>query len=142
MEAKKELEALKAEFMSLSLNDKEAISAFKKKINKVLSEKSDKEKKDFAKAYEEDIKEAIERADKVYNFVNIKSKLSDVINIVSMSYIAETYFKKSRSWLSQRLNGHSVNGLPVSFTEKEIKILSNALDDISLKFKNAARSII
>jgi methionyl-tRNA synthetase len=139
MSARNELEQLKSEFMNL--NNEAEISSFKKKINENWRKKTDAEKEEFCEAFVGSVNEAVSRADKVYNYVNVKLKLSKILDIVSISYIAETYFKKSRSWFSQRLNGHLVNGIPVSFTDGEIKILSDALDDISNIIKNTARSI-
>jgi len=139
MDTKNELEQLKAEFFNLNTDTE--ITSFKKKIKENWKTKTDTEKEQFCETFVESANEAISRADKIYNYVNIKLKLSDILEIVSISYIAETYFKKSRSWFSQRLNGHLVNGVPVSFTDNEIKILSFALDDISDKIKNTARLI-
>ena len=139
MNAKNELEQLKSEFMDLNTDTE--ISSFKKKIDENWEKKTDAEKEEFCEAFVESANEAINRADKVYNYVNVKLKLSKILEIVSISYIAETYFKKSRSWFSQRLNGHFINGIPVSFTDSEIKTLSDALDDISSVIKNTARSI-
>jgi hypothetical protein len=139
MDARDELNRLKAEFMQLDTESE--IKEFKKKISENWENKTDAEKDEFCNVFVQSANEAIERADKVYNYVNIKLKLADILNIVSISYIAETYFKKSRSWFSQRLNGHLINGIPASFTDSEIKILSGALDDISLRIKNTARSI-
>ena len=139
MNAKNKIEQLKTEFFNLNTDTE--ITSFKRKIKENWEKKTDTEKEQFCETFVESANEAISRADKIYNYVNIKLKLSDILEIVSISYIAETYFKKSRSWFSQRLNGHLVNGVPVSFTDNEIKILSFALDDISDKIKNTARLI-
>ncbi|MDR0863702.1 MAG: DUF5053 domain-containing protein [Candidatus Symbiothrix sp.] len=139
MNAKNEIEKLKTEFMSLKSETE--ILDFRTKIGSFLENRTEEEKEDIYKAYTESANEAIDRAEKLYSYVNVKSKLSKVLDVVSISYIAETYFKKSRSWFSQRLNGHLVNGVPVSFTDKEIKILSDSLDDIGIMLQNTARSI-
>ncbi|MDR1983923.1 MAG: DUF5053 domain-containing protein, partial [Prevotellaceae bacterium] len=106
-----------------------------------FNQKSESEKEAFCRAFEEGAEEAINRADALINYVNVKRNLQEILNIMPISYISETYFKRSRSWLSQRLNGNLVNGLPVSLTPNELKILSDALNDISDKIKTAARSI-
>lgn len=62
--------------------------------------------------------------------INVKAKLAQVENIISLSYIAEKYFNKSKSWLSQRINGHVVNGKPAQLSEDEIKTLNFAINDI------------
>ena len=139
MNAKDEIEKLKAEFVSL--DTEEQIKVFDKKIKAIYTAKTEAEKEEFSQAFTESALEAIDRADKVYNYVNVKMNLKDILDIVSMSYIAENYFHKSRAWFSQRLNGHIVNGVPVSFTSDELKILSSALDDISKKLQDASRAI-
>jgi len=65
--------------------------------------------------------------------VSIKMKLAEISNIVSISYIAKTYFNKSRQWFYQRLNGNIVNGKSANFTSEELKTLDFALKDISNK---------
>ncbi|NLX66593.1 MAG: DUF5053 domain-containing protein [Bacteroidales bacterium] len=50
-----------------------------------------------------------------------------------MSYIAKNYFNKTKSWLSQRINGNEVNGKPVQFTPEEIDTLNGAISDLSQK---------
>ena len=58
-------------------------------------------------------------------------RLGEVAKIISISYIAEKYFGKTRHWLYQRLNGNTVNGKPARFTTAERQKLSEALSDIS-----------
>lgn len=60
-------------------------------------------------------------------------RLGEITDMVSMAYIAKTYFKKSRSWLAHKLNGNIVNGKPSQFTEEELKTLRFALNDMSNK---------
>ncbi|MCU7604834.1 DUF5053 domain-containing protein, partial [Riemerella anatipestifer] len=52
---------------------------------------------------------------------------------ISLSYVAEKYFGKTKSWLYQRINENTVNGKPAKFTEKEIETLNYALQDLSKK---------
>ncbi|WP_080902873.1 DUF5053 domain-containing protein [Parabacteroides sp. Marseille-P3160] len=132
------LEALRLEFVSSENIDMEA---FTRKIDQEIASKNEVERKQFIDAFNVESKAAVERAEKIGRYVDIKVKLADILDIVSMSYIAEKYFKKSRSWFSQRLNNHKRNGIPVSFTDEELDILSNALDDIGQKLRNVARSI-
>lgn len=63
----------------------------------------------------------------------LKEKLSEVSEIVSMSYIAKKYFNKSRYWLHQRINGNLVNGKQATFTEEERNTLNNAFKDLGQK---------
>lgn len=132
------LEVLRLEFVS---SEKVDMEAFSWKIDQEIASKNEVERKQFVDAFNVESKAAVERAEKIGRYVDIKVKLADILDIVSMSYIAEKYFKKSRSWFSQRLNNHKKNGIPVSFTDGELNILSNALDDIGQRIKDIARSI-
>lgn len=71
----------------------------------------------------------------------LREKLKDVLPIVSVSYLAKTYFHKSPQWFYQRLNGNAVNGKVAQFTKDELKVLRGALMDISGKI-NASASVV
>lgn len=64
----------------------------------------------------------------------VKDKLEPIADILPGAYIAKTYFGKSGSWFSQRLNCLSINGKIVKFTDDEISTLEKALHDIGQKF--------
>lgn len=68
--------------------------------------------------------------------------LGEVADMASMSYIAKKYFNRSRSWLSQRLNGHIIHGKPARLTAEERETLAKALDDMSRKLKEKSLSIM
>lgn len=65
--------------------------------------------------------------------LTIRKQLEDISDIINLSYVAEHYFNKSRQWLNQRINENIVNGKPAKFTNDQIRILNNALKDISRK---------
>lgn len=65
--------------------------------------------------------------------LTIRKQLEDISDIINLSYVAENYFNKSRQWLNQRINENIVNGKPAKFTNDQIRILNNALKDISRK---------
>ncbi|MBQ7690473.1 MAG: DUF5053 domain-containing protein [Muribaculaceae bacterium] len=76
---------------------------------------------------------ANECLDRVENAVNeqlLREQLGPLAEALNMSYIARTYFGKSRSWLSQRMNGHTVHGRKATLTEDERQTLNEALNDI------------
>lgn len=70
----------------------------------------------------------------------LRSKLKPILPVISLSYIAKTYFKKSRSWLVQRINGNIVNGRPAKFSNEELQILDSALKDIAVKLSTISVS--
>ena len=83
----------------------------------------------FEKAVMESAKKTLADAKEL----KIKEQLSQVSEIISMAYIAKTYFNKSKSWLSQRINEFDVNGKPAKFMPEEIETLNFAIKDISAK---------
>ena len=70
--------------------------------------------------------------------IKLTLELGDVANALSLSYIAKTYFGKSKNWLYQRLNGYKVNGKPAQFTEEERKRFAEALLDLSRRINETA----
>lgn len=60
----------------------------------------------------------------------VRKQMEHILPCISLAYIAETYFKKSRHWLYQRVNGLLVNGKPARFTQQEMETLNFALRDI------------
>ena len=61
----------------------------------------------------------------------IREKIKNILPVISLSYIAKTYFGKTKSWMYQRVNGNLVNGKPAKFTDEETEILNSALKDIA-----------
>lgn len=68
----------------------------------------------------------------------IREKLQEISPFISFAYISRNYFKKSRAWFVQRLNGNIVNGKPAKFTETELQTLNHALKDIGTKINQIA----
>ena len=65
--------------------------------------------------------------------LKIREQITQISEMISMAYIAKTYFNKSKSWLSQRINELDVNGKPAKFLPEEIDTLNFAIQDISSK---------
>ncbi|WP_303408453.1 MULTISPECIES: DUF5053 domain-containing protein [Bacteroidales] len=65
-------------------------------------------------------------------------KQGDILRILNASYIAERFFGKSGSWLSQKINNHLKNGKPCYFTKEELETLSNALYTLSIELMDVA----
>ena len=64
--------------------------------------------------------------------------MGDIPEAISLSYIAKTYFGKSRAWLMQKVNGNTVNGRKAGFTPSESRKMREALQDLSQKLSKAA----
>lgn len=77
------------------------------------------------------------------NLIQTKSGAVWIIGLELGDYlnkraISETYFGKSREWLSQRIIGNRINGKKAEFKPEEYEIFSSALRDIADKFSKAA----
>jgi len=142
MSYKEEIQKFKKEFALLANATPEEKEEFDSRLKKYIREKTKEEKKELSRAFFESAKEEKERAKNLATYINVRLKLEQVLDIVSMAYISENYFYKSRSWFNHRLNNSKINGVPVSFNEDEIKTLSFALDDIGTKMKDTARLIV
>lgn len=59
----------------------------------------------------------------------------DVSKVLKLSYIAERFFGRSRSWLCHKLNNDIVNGKREGFTVEEKQKLKSALDTIAYEIQ-------
>ena len=111
--------------------------AFQEKRKVIFENKTPEEQQEYTAATKVGLKAAIDRSEEIIE----KIKLGEVANIISVSYVAQKYFGKTRHWLYQRLNGSIVNGKPAHFTADEKKKLQEALMDISTLIKNTSIKI-
>ena len=118
---------------------KELFKLSGKKFDVRLSQLCEKNKAnpDFKKELATYMKGRLEvtgdRLEKIEKEINLKKQLSEVSDIISMNYIAKTYFGKTRGWLHQRINGNIVNGKKSKFTNDELAKFQAALKDVSKK---------
>ena len=77
------------------------------------------------------VAEEMAERDRAFDEIKLRAELILHKEIIPFSYIAQTYFKKSKSWIYQRLNGNAINGKPVDFTQEEINTFNFAIQDIS-----------
>lgn len=124
---KRKIDALKERYIKAKTDDEHEV------IRKEIRMLCDENAKAVADATLVSIKET--------NAILLRDKLKDVLPIMSVSYLAQTYFEKSPQWFYQRLNGNVVNGKMAQFTATELKILHSALLDISSKI-NASASVV
>ena len=124
-ELKQELELLKQEL---------GTPAFDERLDKLQGRYTSDEDKalidDYVLQMLDNIGGELQEVDKELDTIQAIKGISDMI---SFKYIAETYFKNSKAWFSQRLNGNVVHGKVCRFNEDELKTLRFALQDISRK---------
>ena len=127
-----ELEQMKAKFMALSSEEEER--EFRKEMEAFVASKPTEDREVLAKVFIDGATRACEQAEKVYDDT-LRAYLDGIYESISWSYVARHYFGKSRSWLSQRINGLKIRNKEVQFTADEKKILLNALLDLSNNIK-------
>lgn len=123
------------ELIKLGIKDP---TAFEKESN-ALADRAKGDKKLKAELKKE-FQESLDRKGRQIKELSIKMQLQSISDIINMSYIAKTYFGKTRQWLTHRVNGNIVNGKPAKFTERQIKTLNAALKDISKRISSVAIS--
>jgi len=109
-------------------------SAFQENRAKRLEKLSDVERASYVKASNAGLLSTLQAAEELIMTIN----LGEIAKAVSLSYIATTYFGKSRSWLYQRLNGHTVNGKQAQFSPDEKKQFALALKDLSIQLHDTS----
>ncbi|MGM9763375.1 MAG: DUF5053 domain-containing protein [Candidatus Cryptobacteroides sp.] len=94
--------------------------------------KNTEEKKmdEFLKAHEKELR-----------ITPIKSKLSDILLMVTWGRISKDYFKRSGSWIYNKMNGIDGNGGEGGFTPEELQQLKGALCDLADRIRRAADTL-
>lgn len=73
--------------------------------------------------------------------LTVAEQMGEATQMISMAYMARTYFGKSRSWLAHKLNGNIVNGKAASFTDEERATFKRALADMAGKLSSLGVSL-
>ena len=113
MATKKEMDDLKRRFISAETEEE------RNEIGKEISAAIEQNAEEVAAITLSQLKETNERAQDEL----VRNRLKSVLPAISLSYIAKTYFNKSRSWLNQRINGNTVNGVQAKFSQEELRTL-------------------
>lgn len=107
----------------------------------VIAEEMMKLQNENPEEYQSALETLIKETSKEVETLTMAEKLGEVTRIVSMAYIAQHYFGKTRSWLAHKLNGNTVNGKKAGFTSGEIETLKFALSDISKKLGSLSATL-
>lgn len=85
----------------------------------------------------DDIEAHLDALEEAADALTAKEQLGELYDIIPLAYIAEKYFKRSRSWLYQRLNGYKVNGKVCSFNADEKATFNLAIRELTEKIGSA-----
>lgn len=120
-----------------SLQGEELDNALLDIRNTYTSEEERKVMKEYLEASYASIREELAEVREEIMELSLRKQLGDVYDVLPLSYIAEKYFKRTRSWLYQRLNGYKVNGKVCSFTEEEKATFRMAARDVAQMISSA-----
>lgn len=124
------METIKEKYFRLREEFRTARGAKRKdEIFRELSALMAEHPEEAGEAYEEGIHDLVDKTKALIT----REELAEILPAVSGAYIAKTYFGKSGSWFSQRLNGLTVGGRTAHFTDDELATLEGAIHDIGAK---------
>ena len=115
----------------------EAAKRYQKEVQAAMSEEERKSYNEASLSDYQRMLDAMEEDITELKAESIRRKLGDVPKAISLTYIASKC-GKSKSWLSQRLNGHKVNGKEAHFTASEAKMVEDALHDLGNRLLKVA----
>ena len=107
-------------------------------IDKEMDELSKSDQSGFESA----MMSAIQDTNKRVESEILRDKLESVLPAISVSHLAKEYFGKTPQWFYQRLNGNTVNGKQAKFTNNELRVLADALKDISKKISQSVAFVV
>lgn len=81
--------------------------------------------------YADEVLARVKNGELAPNRMVLDLKEQDIMKVLKVSYIADRFFGRSRSWLCHKLNNDIVNGKKEGFTPEEREKLKDALDTIA-----------
>jgi hypothetical protein len=127
MDAKTKFLELKQEWIDADESDRILVE---QKTDQFFSTLTDVEKKAVFQSIDDNFADMHKEISEIKQVLDIREKLSPVLPVISVSYLAKNYFHKTPQWFYQRLNGNNVNGKPAKFSDTEIQTLNFAIQDI------------
>jgi hypothetical protein len=135
MDAKEKFLQLKQQWIAAKGDEKDNVQ---KQFDDFFNSLSESDKEIVRAAVEQNFAEMHKSIRDINDTLDIRDILQPVLPAISLSYIAQKYFGKSRSWLTQRINGNSVNGKPAQFSNEEKTILRKAIKDVARSLDSVA----
>ena len=120
-------------------NNSEDVDDIIKRYNDANGNMTEAEKASYGSSIATDIDRILKAVDddlEALKAEKIRSAMGELGNAISFAYIAKHYFGKSQSWLTQRLNGSTVNGKTARFNKTELIQFQNAIHDLGRKLSS------
>ena len=121
-------------------NNSEDVDDIIKRYNDANGNMTEEEKASYGSSIATDIDRILKAVDddlEALKAEKIRSAMGELGNAISFAYIAKHYFGKSQSWLTQRLNGSTVNGKTARFNKTELIQFQNAIHDWGRKLSSS-----
>lgn len=99
----------------------------------LMDSMNETERESLIEGINDDFKRIGQEVADIRRTLSIRQQMEPILPYISVSSLAKDYFGKSTSWFYQRLNGNIVHGKSVAFTDKELNILKDALNDVASK---------
>lgn len=99
----------------------------------LMDSMNETERESLIEGVNDDFKRIGKEVADIRRTLSIRQQMEPILPYISVSSLAKDYFGKSTSWFYQRLNGNIVHGKSVAFTDKELNILKDALNDVASK---------
>ena len=120
-------------------NNSEDVDDIIKRYNDANGNMTEEEKASYGSSIATDIDRILKAVDddlEALKAEKIRSAMGELGTAISFAYIAKHYFGKSQSWLTQRLNGSTVNGKTARFNKTELIQFQNAIHDLGRKLSS------
>lgn len=102
-------------------------------LSGLMDSMNETERESLFEGVSDDFKRMRQEATDIRRTLSIRQQMEPILPYISVSSLAKDYFGKSTSWFYQRLNGNIIHGKAATFTDKELNVLKDALQDVASK---------
>lgn len=102
-------------------------------LSDLMDSMNETERESLFEGVSDDFKRMRQEATDIRRTLSIRQQMEPILPYISVSSLAKDYFGKSTSWFYQRLNGNIIHGKAAAFTDKELNVLKDALQDVASK---------
>lgn len=104
-----------------------------RELSGLMDSMNETERESLFEGVSDDFKRMRQEATDIRRTLSIRQQMEPILPYISVSSLAKDYFGKSTSWFYQRLNGNIIHGKAAAFTDKELNVLKDALQDVASK---------
>lgn len=104
-----------------------------RELSDLMDSMNETERESLFEGVSDDFKRMREEVTDIRRTLSIRQQMEPILPYISVSSLAKDYFGKSTSWFYQRLNGNIIHGKAAAFTDKELNVLKDALQDVAFK---------